>query len=149
MLIGIDTRPCVVSLHYETGVCSAPKWHQNSLYFKIVCTKINFSLVFSLLSIPILVMGINGCYSPAICWVCFIFGLIVMSSVLFNSLNGYFRVSPAMLFFTMSNKTRFALPCFTACSKFCNYSGLVSFTLSSSLATITQQSDPVSELCSN
>ena len=46
--------------HYKTGVRSARKWNQNSSHFKIVCTKIIFSLVFSLLSIRILVMGING-----------------------------------------------------------------------------------------
>ena len=37
----------------------------------IFCTKIIFSLVFSLLSIPILDMGINGSYFLAICRVCF------------------------------------------------------------------------------
>ena len=34
-----------VLFHYETGVCSAPKWHQNSSHLNIFCTKIIFSLV--------------------------------------------------------------------------------------------------------
>ena len=72
MLIGIDTSPCSLSLRNRSTFCSTTKCHQNKLDLKNVFVQKSFSIS-SILSIPIMLIGINGRYFPAICRVCFIF----------------------------------------------------------------------------
>ena len=42
-----------VASHWETGVCSITKWHQNKSHLKMFLYKNLFLLIFSFLSIPI------------------------------------------------------------------------------------------------
>ena len=79
MLIGIDIRPCSLSLR-ETGVCSITKLHQNKSHLKMffIQKSIFVDIFFSF--IPNRVMGINGGYFPAICRVCFLSESIPNSS---------------------------------------------------------------------
>ena len=72
MLIGIDTSPCSLSLRNRSTLCSTTKCHQNKSDLKNVFVQKSFSIS-SILSIPIMLIGINGGYFPAICRVCFIF----------------------------------------------------------------------------
>ena len=70
MLIGIDSSPCRLSL--ETEVCSTTKCHQNKSDLKNVFVQ-KFFFSISILLIPIMLIGINSGYFPAICRVCFDF----------------------------------------------------------------------------
>ena len=65
MLIGIDS-----SLSLRNRSCSTTKCHQNKSDLKNVFVQKSFFSKSSILSIPIMLIGINGGYFPAICRVC-------------------------------------------------------------------------------
>ena len=69
MLIGIDSSPCSLSLRNRSTLCSTTRCHQNKSDLKMFLYKNLFSMS-SILSIPIMLIGINGGYCPAICRVC-------------------------------------------------------------------------------
>ena len=71
MLIGIDSSPCSLSLRKRSTLCSTTKCHQNKSDLKNVFVKIFFFSISSILSIPIMLIEINGGYFPAICRVYF------------------------------------------------------------------------------
>ena len=76
MLVGIDTSPCVFSQRNRSMFSSK----MTSKYFALQkCLYKNqfFHWFFSLLSIRILVVGINCGYFPAICRVCLLFFIFV------------------------------------------------------------------------
>ena len=70
MLIGIDSSPCSLSLRNRSMLCSTEKCHQNKSDSKNVFVQKFFFSISSILSIPIMLFGINGGYFSAICWVC-------------------------------------------------------------------------------
>ena len=73
MLIGIDSSPCSLSLRNRSTLSSITKCHQNKSDLKIVFVQKSFFFsISSILSIPIVLIGISGGYFPAICRVCFI-----------------------------------------------------------------------------
>ena len=72
MLIGIDSSLCSLSLRNRRTLCSTTKCHQNKSDLKNVFVQIFFSIS-SIFSIPIMPIGINVGYFPAICRVCFLF----------------------------------------------------------------------------
>ena len=77
MLIGIYSSPCSLSLRNRSTLCSTTKCHQNkSDLKKCFCTKIFFFPISSVISIPTMLIGINGGYFPAICRVCLLSILI-------------------------------------------------------------------------
>ena len=83
---------------------SAPKWHQNSLHLFV-----QKSLIFSLLSIPILVMAINGGYFPAICRVCFNF--TTADVVIFNALVCFFALRSSHFLYSYPPPASQKIPC--------------------------------------
>ena len=70
MLIAIDSSPCSLSLRNRSTLCSTTKCHQNKSDLKNVFVQKSFFSISSILSIPIMLIGINGGYFPAICRVC-------------------------------------------------------------------------------
>ena len=78
MLIGIDSSPCSLSLRNRSTLCSTTKCHQIKSDLKNVFVQKFFFPISSILSIPIMLIGINGGYFAAICRVCF--SLSVMST---------------------------------------------------------------------
>ena len=60
-----------VSSHRETEVCSTTKCHQYKSDLRNGFVQKSFFSISSILSIPIMLIGINGGYFPAICRVCF------------------------------------------------------------------------------
>ena len=72
MLIGIDSSPCSLSLRNRSTLRSTTKCHQNKSDLKNVFVQKSFFSISSILSIPIMLIGINSGYFPAICRVCFI-----------------------------------------------------------------------------
>ena len=81
MLIGIDSSPCSLSLRDRSTLCSTTKCHQNKSDLKNVFVQKFFSIT-SILSIPIMLIGINGGYFPAICRVCLDFVMNFFETVL-------------------------------------------------------------------
>ena len=73
MLIGIGSSPCSLSLRNRSTLCSTTKCHQNKSVLKNVLVRKSFFSISSILSIPIMLIGINGGYFPALCRVCFTF----------------------------------------------------------------------------
>ena len=71
MLIGIDSSTCSLSLRNRSTLCSTTKCHQNKSDLKNVFVQKFFFSISSVISIPIMLIGINGGYFPAICRVCF------------------------------------------------------------------------------
>ena len=70
MLIVIDSSPCSLSLRNRSTLCSTTKCHQNKSDLKNVFVQKSFFSISSVLSIPIMLIGINGGYFPAICRAC-------------------------------------------------------------------------------
>ena len=70
MLIGIDSSPCSLSLRNRSTLSSTTKCHQNKSDLKMFLYKNLFFSISSILSIPIVLIGINGGYFPAICRLC-------------------------------------------------------------------------------
>ena len=73
MLIGVDSSTCSFSPRNRSTLCSTTKCHQNKLDLENVLVQKSFFSISSILSIPIMLIGINGDYFPAICRVCFHF----------------------------------------------------------------------------
>ena len=99
MLIGIDSSPCSLSLRNRITLCSTTKCHQNKSDLKnVLVQKSFFFSIVSILSIPVMLIGINGGYFPAICRVCFQFmaGHKRLSRLFSGNL-------PAMFFLTLSH----------------------------------------------
>ena len=69
MLIVIDRSPCSLSLRNRSMFNYEMPSKQIGLK-KCFCTKIFFFSLSSVISIPIMLIGINGGYFPAICRVC-------------------------------------------------------------------------------
>ena len=70
-MFSIDSSPCSLSLRNRSTLCSTTKWHQNKLDLKFFLYKNLFFSISSFLSIPSMLIGINGGYFVAICRVWF------------------------------------------------------------------------------
>ena len=81
MLIGIDSSSCSLSLRNRSTLSSTTKCHQNKSDLKNVFVQNLFFSISSILSIPIMLIGINGGYFPAICRLCFFYLFVFSFSV--------------------------------------------------------------------
>ena len=101
MLIGIDSSPCSLSLRNRSTLCSTTKCHQNKSDLKDVFVQKSFYFsIYSILSIPIMLIGINDGYFPAICRVCFTFAVIMLWPH-FTSLTLKMNFSLSMIFLVL------------------------------------------------